>query len=211
LYRELGFPLAAISRLIDDPVLDRGSALRAQRDLLLEKRRRTDAVIGAVDRLLESMERGVHMSGDEIVQGFDAFANAPEPIRKHQQLYGDESRERWGDTDAYRESMRRTRNYGKADWQKIQVEGEANESRMAELLLAGASPEGTDAMDGAEAMRQHISRWFYPCDHGVHASLADMYEADARFREHYDRRAPGLAGFVAAAIRANAMRAWDAS
>jgi hypothetical protein len=33
-----------------------------------------------------------------------------------------------------------------------------------------------------------------------------MYEADARFREHFDSRADGLAGFMAAAIRGNADR-----
>jgi MerR family transcriptional regulator, thiopeptide resistance regulator len=62
-------------------------------------------------------------------------------------------------------------------------------------------------MDGAEAMREHISRWFYACSHGMHTGLADMYEADPRFTAHYDDRAPGLARFVAEAIRANARRA----
>jgi hypothetical protein len=38
----------------------------------------------------------------------------------------------------------------------------------------------------------------------MHVALAEMYEADARFTAHYERRAPGLAGFVSAAIRANA-------
>jgi hypothetical protein len=36
-----------------------------------------------------------------------------------------------------------------------------------------------------------------------------MYEADPRFAAHYERRRAGVAGFVAIAIRANAMRAWD--
>jgi hypothetical protein len=62
-------------------------------------------------------------------------------------------------------------------------------------------------MDGAEAMRRHVTRWSYECPHAMHAGLADMYEADARFTAHYDDRAPALARFVAAAIRANARRA----
>jgi hypothetical protein len=40
----------------------------------------------------------------------------------------------------------------------------------------------------------------------MHAGLADMYTADARFAAHYEERAAGLAAFVSAAIKANAAR-----
>lgn len=209
LYRELGFPLEAIAGVIDDPAMDRRSALRAQRELLLEKRRKMDAVIRAVDRVLETMERGTQMSSEEIFQGFDAFAGAPEEVRAHQAEHGAEAKERWGGTEAYAESMRRARSFGREEWERIREEGEAAEARMAELLAAGADPEGEEAMAGAEAMRAHIDRWFYPCSHRAHAALADMYEADPRFTAHYEKRAGGLAAFVAASIRANAARAGD--
>ena len=210
LYRELGFALEAIARVLEAPADQRSAALRAQRDALAEKQRRTDAVLRAVDRALESIERGEEMSSDEILEGFDAFTRAPEDVRAHQREHDEEVRARWGDTDAYRESMRRARGFGRADWEKIRAEAESTEARMAALLRAGADPEGDDAMAGAEAMREHIGRWFYPCSYRNHAGLADMYEADPRFTAHYEDRAEGLAAFVATAIRANAMRAWDA-
>lgn len=209
LYRELGFPLEGIGRLMDEPGADAGAALRAQRGLLVEKRRKVDAVIRAVDRALELMETGGKMSREELSEGFEAFAEAPEEIREHQAKHAREVGERWGSTEAYQQSMRRARGYSRADWERIREEGEENESRMAELLLAGADPEGEAARAGAEAMRRHIDERFYPCSHRMHAGLADMYEADARFAAHYDERAPGLARFVAAAIRANAARAGD--
>lgn len=208
LYRELGFSLERIAAVLDDPAVDRRSALRAQRDLLVEKRRRTDALIRAVDRALEALEKGRTMTSDEIVEGFDAFADAPEAVREHQRVHGGEAKERWGDRDAYRESMRRVRDFTRADWLRVQEEGEAAEERMAELLRAGADPEGPEAMAGAEALRAHIAN-FYPCGYRMHAGLADMYEADDRFRAHYEARQEGLTEFVAAAIRANALRAWD--
>lgn len=209
LYRELGFSLEGIGRVLDDPSYDRVAALRAQRALLVEKSRRTEAVIRAVDRTLETMQRGEPMSSEEITAGFDAFANAPAEVRSHQAEHASEVRERWGETEAYRESMRRARGFTKADWAAIQEEAAAAEARMVELLAADADPEGADAMAGAEALREHISRWFYPCSRRMHAGLADMYEADPRFTAHYEERAQGLAAFVATAIRANAIRAWD--
>ena len=206
LFRELGFQLDRIAELLDAPAAEQAAALTAQRDQLLAEQRRMDAVIRALDHALESMEKGVTMGSDEMAEGFDAFANAPEDVRAHQATHGDEARERWGDTDAYSESMRRAGGHSSADWEKIRQEDEGNQARMATLLAAGADPEGSDAMAGAEAMRLHISRWFYDCSPEAHAALADMYETDPRFTAFYEKRAGGLAAFVASAIRANARR-----
>ena len=121
--------------------------------------------------------------------------------------HADEARERWGHTDAYKESARRTKQYRPEDWAKIKAEGEAVEAGMATLLRAGEPADGARAMDLAEEARMHIDRWFYPCSHKMHVGLADMYVADARFTAHYEERASGLAAYVATAIRANARRA----
>jgi len=121
--------------------------------------------------------------------------------------YEDEARERWGHTDAYKESARRTQGYTKDDLAGIKAEMEDIEARMAELMSSGAPARGDAAMAVAEEARLHIDRWYYPCSPGMHAGLADMYTADPRFRAHYDERAAGLAEFVATAIKANAARA----
>jgi MerR family transcriptional regulator, thiopeptide resistance regulator len=160
-YRELGFPLEGIAGLLDRPTLDHRSALLAQRELLDRKKRKTEAVIRAVDRMLNAMERGQKMSRKELDEGFDALADdAPEDVRAQQEKYGKEVAQRWGDTDAYKESARRTKKYRKEDWAQIKAENEAIESDMATLLDAGKDPAGDEAMAVAERHRQHISRWF---------------------------------------------------
>lgn len=204
LYKELGLPLDAIRRMLDEPSVDRRTELEAQRALLVERRNRTDAVIRAVDRMLDAMTRGKKMSNEEMFEGFEDLREAPHDVRKHHREHARESHERWGETDAYAESMRRARKYGKADWEKIKSEAAGLEEHMAWLLEAGEEPDGEKARKGAEGLRQHIERWFYPCSLEMHVGLADMYEADPRFRAHYDDRANGLARFVATAIRANA-------
>lgn len=207
MFRELGLPLEEIRRLLDAPAAVRHDALRTHRELLLEKRQRTEAVIRAVDRALHAMEGGTGMKRDELDEAFDALANAPGWVRDQHAEHGAEAQRRWGDTDEYRESMRRAVRHSKADWQQIRDEGEANEARMAALLAAGGSPQSPEAMDAAESMREHIERWFYPCSHAMHVGLADMYQSDPRFAAHYDNRLEGLASFVAEAIRATAERA----
>jgi MerR family transcriptional regulator, thiopeptide resistance regulator len=118
-----------------------------------------------------------------------------------------EARERWGNTEAYRESARRMKGYTKDDLARIEAERDGIEAGFAAALADGDAPEGERATGLAEQARLHIDRWFYPCSHGMHRGLADMYVADARFRAHYDDRAAGLAECVAAAIRANAASA----
>ncbi|MGH7475117.1 MAG: MerR family transcriptional regulator [Longimicrobiales bacterium] len=200
LLRELGFGLEAIGRLLDEPAIDRAAALRAQRESLLAKLKQTEAVIRAVDRMIEAIETGGEMDHTEMFEGLGQADHAE---------HAEEARERWGQTDAYKESMRRARRYSKDEWATIGQQREALEADLAALLAAGGDPEAAPAMELAEGLRLHIDQWFYPCSYRMHACLADMYEADARFTAHYETRAVGLAGFVAAAIRANAMRAWD--
>jgi MerR family transcriptional regulator, thiopeptide resistance regulator len=204
LYKELGLGLDTIRRMLDEPSVDRRTELEAQRALLVERRERTEAVIRAVDRMLDTMGKGTKMTTQEMFEGFEDLRNAPDDVRAHHREHAEEAHERWAKTDAYAESMRRARRYAKADWEKIKAEAAAQEEHMAWLMEVGEDPEGEKARAGAEAMRVHIDRWFYPCSHEMHAGLADMYEADARFRRHYDERAEGLARFVARAIRTNA-------
>lgn len=181
--RELGFGLERIRALLD-PRADRLQALVLQRDMLRERAGRFQRMAEAVDLEI----RGVEMAAEERY-----FPNQHE----------EEARERWGHTDAWRESTRRAKGYTKEDWERFQALTERVEAGLAALLEAGESPEGEEARALAEEHRLLIDRWFYPCPPEMHMSLGDMYVQDARFTEHYDKRTPGLAAFVREAIRAN--------
>lgn len=119
---------------------------------------------------------------------------------------------RWGESDRYAESRRRTSSYGKAQWDAIQAEAGAIYEELAALMREGASAESEEAMALAERHREHIDRWFYPCDHWMQSRLAEMYVYDERFTAFYEKIAPGLAAYLANAIDANALvKAGDVS
>ena len=120
--------------------------------------------------------------------------------------YAREAEERWGDTDAWRQSRERTTRYTKDDWRRIAAEGDEITARFAALRRAGTPADAPEAMDVAEAHRAHVDRWFYDLGHPMHRALAAMYVADARFMKTYDDREPGLAQYVHDAIQANADR-----
>jgi MerR family transcriptional regulator, thiopeptide resistance regulator len=174
---------------------------------MIEKQRKTGAVIRALDRMLESLEKAKPMNTEELFEGMEAFADAPREIREHQAKHAQEVQERWGKTSAYEESMRRAKSYSKADWQGMKAEAEDHGRRLAEALRAGHAPDSAEAMDLAEEHRQHISRWFYDCSYEMQRGLAEMYVADQRFADTYEQIEPGLAAYVREAVLANADRA----
>ncbi|NMO18029.1 MerR family transcriptional regulator [Pyxidicoccus fallax] len=196
-FRELGFPLEEIRRILGDPSFDLRSALLMQRQLLSERSARLDALLGAVDAALDALEKGTSMDQEKMFEAFGDF----DPTK-----YEAEVKERWGDTEAYKESARRTARYTKQDWQRMKAELDRIQKELAELLGAGRAPTEAAAMDLAEAWRQHISQWFYPCSYVMHRGLAEMYVGDSRFTESIDRVRPGLARFTRDAIIANAER-----
>jgi DNA-binding transcriptional MerR regulator len=197
-YRELGFALDAIAKILDDPQLDPVEHLRRQHALLTDRIGRLQEQLTAIEKTLEAQQMGIQLNPEEMFEVFGDFDPDEHEAEAH---------ERWGDTDAYRESQRRTSSYSKDDWLQIKAESEQIEGRLLRVMQAGLAPTSQEAMDAAEAHRASISRWFYDCGYDVHRGLADMYVADPRFTAHYDDRAAGLAAFVRDAVHANADRA----
>ena len=187
--REFGFPLEEIAALVSGPGYDRRKALARQRTLLEQRADHTRRMIETIDATLRAEREGREMSNEEMLGVFGDFDPA---------AYQDEVAERWGDSDAYRQSARRTASYSKADWEAIRSEADRIYQAFAELMQAGTpAPEAAELVD---EHRDHISRWFYHCTPEIHAGLGQMYLADARFTATFDATAEGLAAYLAEAI-----------
>ncbi|HET9416663.1 MAG TPA: MerR family transcriptional regulator [Candidatus Limnocylindria bacterium] len=196
-YRELGFGLDDIKTVITDGGADASAHLRRQHAMLLDRIRRLERMAAAVEKALEARTMGINLTPEERFEVFGDF----DPDE-----HTAEVEERWGDTDAYRESQRRTSTYTKADWQRMKAESAAPVNRLVEAMQAGKPASAPEAMDAAEAHRRHISEWFYDCTYEIHSGLADIYLADPRFTATYEKIAPGLAQYLHDAIKANAAR-----
>jgi MerR family transcriptional regulator, thiopeptide resistance regulator len=197
-YRELGFALEDIARILADPETGAEEHLRRQHRLLRERRKRTDALLHAIEHEMEARKMGISLTPEEQFEifGTDTFAE-----------HAEEAEQRWGTTDAWKESQRRTAAYTKDDWLAIKREADESSAGFARLIEAGEPATGTAAMDLAEAHRLHTSRWFYACDHDWHRALAELFVSDERYAASWEKIAPGLARYVHDAILANADRA----
>lgn len=195
-YRELGFPLEQIATILDDAGADTRAHLRRQRELLTDRILRMQQMVATVDKELEADVMGISLTPQE---KFEIFGPDYSPD------YETEAQQRWGETDAWKQSQQRTSTFTKQQWIDIKDSGDDLNRRMALAMSEGADPTGGRAMDLAEEHHQQIQR-FYDCPYAMHRGLGDMYLADERFARTYEAVAPGLTQWVRDAIHANANR-----
>ena len=196
-YRRLGFALEEIALLLDDPSADVGEHLRRQREAVMSRLDEMQDLVMAIDRALEKEVSGIKLTKQEQKELFgDSFSDD----------YAVEAQERWGDTEAWKQSQKRAAKYTKEDWVQIKEEGGANSNAFVVAMTEGVDADSEQAMDLAEDARAQITKWFYDCSYEIHRGLAQMYLADPRFTKTYEDIAPGLARYVHDAIIANCTR-----
>lgn len=211
LLREVGLPLEEIAAAIEEAAgaaagEGTGAAagerarqeerLRRHREVLVARRARVDAMLAALDARLAAFQRGEQetMRSEDVKALFDGF----DPTE-----HEEEARQRWGHTEAYAESARRTKGYGKADWDRYKQEAQAIAEQIVERMRAGAPPADPAVQAAVEAHRLLIDRWFYPCPVELHRGLGALYVSDPRFTSNLDKIAPGYARYLSEAIAAS--------
>ena len=111
-----------------------------------------------------------------------------------------EARERWGNTEAYREHEQKTKNYTKERW------AEANDGMMAIFAefaackANGVSAASVEAQALVAKLQAHITTNYYTCTNEILAGLGKMYVADERFKKNIDKYGDGTAEFASEAI-----------
>ena len=196
LYRRLELPLEEIADLLATDAHPT-EHLQRQRATVLSRLDELTHLVAAIDRALEREMTNQPATPEEMKEIFgDGFSDE----------YQQEAEDRWGETDAWKQSASRTKRYTKADWAQIKAEQDAVNAAFVAALTSGQPATSEAAMDAAEAHRLSIHTRFYDCSHDFQRNLADMYVADPRFTKTYEDLAPGLAAYVRDAIHANADR-----
>ena len=186
-YRAAGLPLDEIAVLLDDPNVDVAERLRHQHGLLTERVEHLQNTIKALEKLMDAHRSGIQLTAEEQVEIFGTTAFTED--------YAAEAQDRWGETDAWRQSQQRAASYTKGEWQEIKADGDALLADLAEAKRDGVEPGSARANELACRHRAGIER-FYECSAEMHVALTQMYLADKRFTHYYDNAEPGLAQFV---------------
>ena len=131
-YRSAGLPLEEIRALLDDPTADVLTHLTRQHEVLLEHAERLQHTIKAVEELMNAHREGIQLTAKEQVEIFGTTAFSEE--------YAAEAEQRWGDTDAWKQSQQRAAQLTRQDWLDIKAEGDALLEALAQAKRDGVQP-----------------------------------------------------------------------
>lgn len=182
LFRQLQFPLGEIRKILDAPGFDPREALEQQIHMLELQREHLDRLI---DHARKIQKTGV------MTMSFEAFDNS-----KLEQ-YAAEAKERWGNTDAYREYEKKAE---KGGMDAIGAEMMKIFARMGEIRTG--DPASPEAQSLVVELQQFISDHYYTCTREILRDLGEMYSTDERFARNIDNAGgEGTAAFATNAIR----------
>ena len=168
LFRELEFPLKEIKRMLDAADFDPMAALDDQIHLLQLKREHLDRLI---DHACKIKETGV------MNMEFKAYDT------KKLDTYAQEAKQRWGHTDAWRESQAREKT---REQELTDADGLMDIFRRLGQFREG-SPAAPEAQALIEELQHYISSHYYNCTSQILYGLGQMYAAGDEMNENIDR------------------------
>lgn len=185
-YRELEFPLKSIAEILSSPDYDKTAAICKQKELLKLKKDRLEKLISALDKA----EKG------EIPM--NTFNNNEYETARRQ--YADEAKQRWGNTDSYKESEKKTAGYSADKWGEVNAGLNAVLAEFASIKDVEA-PESEKAQLLVKKLQTYITDNFYTCTPEILAGLGQMYVADERFKSNIDKNGNGTAEYISESIK----------
>ena len=167
---------------MSSPDYDTSKALKEQKKLLILKKERLERLISAVDDA---------MKGENVMNAFDnsEFEN-----------YKQEAKEKWGQTDAYKEHAEKTKRYSKEKWNGLVEEMNAVFAEFAACRKSGEGPDSAEVQSLVKKLQNHITENYYHCTNEILAGLGQMYVLDERFKNNIDKHGDGTAEFVREAV-----------
>ena len=194
-YRERGFDLKRIGHILYEKDFDLLDALEEHLQELERQRAHMEALIWTVKQTILSVK------GEETMSDVEKFAAFKErAVQENEARYGEEAREKYGDeqVDASNQKML---SMSKEQWERFkQLEAE-----ILERLEAGVrdriTAESEDAGEIVKLHKEWLMMIWKQYTRQAHVGLADMYVADQRFTDYYDRNVTGCARLLEQAIR----------
>ena len=190
--REMDFSLKSIKDLLSSPYYNKKEAFRKQKKLLTLKKDRLERLIEALDKAEKGEFNMKILNNNE----YETAKNS----------YEKEVKEKWGHTDAYKESQAKTSGYSKEKQNDVNEGLMAIFSEFAKAMNSNINSDSDEATAIAEKLRSYITENFYTCTKEILSGLGEMYVLDERFRNNIDEYGAGTAEYARSAIKSYCKR-----
>jgi DNA-binding transcriptional MerR regulator len=193
-YRELGVPLEQIQSILYSPAFDKKQALQEHYQNLVAKQKQLELLIQNVKKTIAAQEGKITMTDKEKFEGFKHRL-----IADNEEKYGEEIRAKYG-ADAVDNTNQKLKNMTEAEYEEVtQIE-----KKMIQLLIeafASGDPASEKAQEAAQLHKKWLSYYWNEYNKEAHMGLAEMYVADDRFKQYYNKYQAGLTEFLRDAIQ----------
>jgi len=186
-FRELGFSLEEVRKIISSPDFDVLEALQAQRTLLSKQAERTNELLANVDQSIQNLKGEVKMQIKEYYQGF-----SDEQIEKYRQ----EVSQRWGEK-TLQESEKRVLKMGKEKFAALQAEGGKIFQAISDNMPAGY--DSKIVQERVAKWRQWLENFHHYSDDAI-LGLGREYSRNPEFAKFFQKIHPELPDFLTKAI-----------
>lgn len=185
-FRELDFNLEQIRQIFSSPNFDMRAALQDQKNLIKLKRQRLDRLVQTIDKTIKKINKETIMQDEELYGNFS---------KEEMDKYAEEARQRWGHTQAFKQSQERVQKMGKAGLAKVIKDAGELTLEIAAAMKAG---QETKSEEVQKLIARHYEglRAFYEPNLQMYRGMAKMYVDDPRFKANYENVAVGLAEFM---------------
>jgi len=186
-FRELGFKLDDIKKILSQPDFDVLEALQSHRTMLTKRAARIDELIATIDKTIRKLKGETTMKIKEYYQGF-----SDEQIER----YRGEVKERWGES-VLKESEDRMLAMGREKFAGLQAEGGA--------IFRTISDNMTRGFDSKEVQEQ-VARWrqwlenFHTYSDEAVLGLGQTYSRHPEFAKYFRDIHQDLPEFLTRAI-----------
>jgi len=191
-YRELGFELKEIKRILGRSDFEKVAALESHRKVLQKSLARSRKLIVTIDKTIEHLKGIKKMKNEEMFVGFD-----PKEQARHEQYLID----RYGDCmkEGIAQSKKRVKEWTKSDWERS---GAVFNEICQELVGLMGGQLSADSREVQLVIRRHfewMKQFWIPTrvSYAGHSQLI----VDSELRKAYETHHPQLPEFTAAAIK----------
>ncbi len=193
-YRERGFDLKSIQRIIYQEDFDICHALETHLLELEKEKERMESLIRTVKQTLIAMKGETKMDDKERFQVFKERL-----VQENEEKYGEEIRKTYGDeqVDA---ANRRILNMSREDFERFQHLEQEILSKLEQAVKQGDEPESETGREIVILHKEWLCMTWKTYAKEAHKGVAAMYVTDERFRQYYDRSVQGCAKFLNEAI-----------
>ena len=199
-FRELGFPLSDIQRILSSNDFDKIESLKSQKSMLKAGLDRTEALIKTIDKTILHIEGKVTMHVEEF---FDPIKLRDSKIQKDFEKYlvGKDiiSQEEMD------QSWAKIKHWDQSDWDQFKTEGNAFYKDMVEAMLHELSPDSSEVQELVN--RQYLlitPLWIF--NQASYLKLAESYRENVDYRKFCDLFHPKLLEFL---VEAMCVYAWQ--